>query len=170
MQVPSAISKPTPCLTAIAGELASRGQSRRRAIPFQAACVCDIRRRHELASGSPVRAHRPRPGLRELYTALLTQRAGSHPGRDMCGMVSHGAFAPDIRHETEFTRRTRLASRHPHRNRKQNNKRLAGPRGKIQFRPPEVTSRASPSRKKMRGRPPGGGAGFGAARGGGGGT
>ena len=152
-QIPSAISKPTPCLTEIAGQLASRGQSRRRALPVQATCVLNIRSRHELASGSRVRAHRPRPGLRELYTALLTQRAGSHPGRDMCGMVSHGAFAPDIRHETEFTPRTRLTSRHPGiRNQKQNNKRLVAG-GKFSSSA-EVTlwqrSRTRPSKRNER--------------------
>ena len=35
--------------------------------------------------------------------ARWTHRAGSHPGRDMCGMALRGACAPDIRRGTEFT-------------------------------------------------------------------
>ena len=43
------------------------------------------------------------PGRREPDAARWTHRAGSHPGRDMCGMALRGACAPDIRRGTEFT-------------------------------------------------------------------
>jgi len=43
------------------------------------------------------------PGRREPDAARWTHRAGSHPGRDMCGMALRGACAPDIRHLAEIT-------------------------------------------------------------------
>ncbi len=42
--------------------------------------------------------HAPRPLESGSHAAPLTQRAGSHPGRERCGMASHGVLVRGIRH------------------------------------------------------------------------
>ena len=61
-------------------------------------------------AASSVHGSIPTPGRREPDAARWTQRAGSHPCRDMCGLAQRGACAPDIRRATEFTHWPRLAA------------------------------------------------------------
>ena len=107
---PSASKNADDCQASLK-RLAER-QRGSRAAPFARrppvrACVRDIRRGHESASGSSTPTT---PGRREPDAARWTQRAGSHPCRGMCGMALRGACAPDIRRATEFTHWPRLAA------------------------------------------------------------
>jgi hypothetical protein len=52
---------------------------------------------------SELAPHAYRPLESGPRTAPLTQCVGSHPSHETCGMVFHGAFVRNIRHERQFT-------------------------------------------------------------------
>ena len=93
-------------------EAARRAAKRkpRRPICTPPASAC-VRARHPTRARICVRVVAfATPGRREPDAARWTQRAGSHPGRDMCGITLRGACAPDIRRGTEFTHWPRSAA------------------------------------------------------------